>query len=90
MRFVWDPHKAASNHAKHGVSFEEAITAFSDPLSRTIEDPDHSYRESRFLLIGTSAAGRLLVVSHADFEYEIRVINARPASRRERLTYEET
>ncbi|MGQ0834360.1 MAG: BrnT family toxin [Gammaproteobacteria bacterium] len=90
MRFAWDPRKAAANYAKHGVSFDDAITAFSDPLSRTIEDPDHSQRELRFLLIGTSAAGRLLVVSHVDLDYEIRVISARPASRRERFTYEET
>jgi uncharacterized DUF497 family protein len=66
MEFVWSVQKAATNFAKHGVSFEEAVTAFHDPLSRAIGDPDHSVDELRCLLIGLSARGRLLVVAHAD------------------------
>jgi uncharacterized DUF497 family protein len=58
MKFAWDPSKAASNLAKHGVTFEEATTAFGDPLSITITDPDHSIGEERFVLVGcTSTAG---------------------------------
>lgn len=75
---------------KHGVSFDEASTAFADPLSITVPDPDHSARESRFLLVGRSAQHRILVVVHAERgESDIRLISARPASRLERRTYEE-
>jgi uncharacterized DUF497 family protein len=66
VNFEWDPRKAASNLRKHRVSFEEAATAFGDPLSITIGDPDHSEDEQRFLLLGMSHAGRLLVVAHAE------------------------
>ena len=54
MRFKWDENKAASNLVKHGISFEEATTVFSDPLSDTFDDPDHSAEEGRFIIIGTS------------------------------------
>lgn len=75
---------------KHGVSFDEASTAFADPLSITVPDPDHSARESRFLLVGRSTQHRILVVVHAERgESDIRLISARPASRLERRTYEE-
>ena len=88
--FSWDPAKAAANMRKHGVGFPEAVTAFGDPLSLTVPDPDHSMSESRFLLIGVSTRKRLLVVIHAErTEAEIRLISARPASRSERQQYEE-
>ncbi len=89
MRFEWDAAKAVANLAKHGVSFEEASSAFEDPLSLTIGDPLHSVSEARFVLLGRSRAGRLLVVVHADRGSAIRVIGARVADRKERRTYEE-
>lgn len=90
LRFSWDPRKAASNLRKHGVSFEEAVTAFGDPLSITIQDPLHSESEDRFVLLGLSANSRLLVVVHAERgDDDIRIISARLASRRERTQYEE-
>jgi uncharacterized protein len=89
LKFVWDREKAVANLAKHGVDFEDAITAFNDPLSITILDPDHSQGEERFQLVGHSRAGRLLVIAHTERGNEIRLINARPATRRERQTYEE-
>jgi len=88
INFEWDPDKAASNLAKHGVSFAEAATAFADPLSLTIFDPDHSKNEDRYLLLGLSTFGNLVVVSHTDRSGTIRIINARRAERRERLQYE--
>ena len=90
LRFSWDPRKAAANLRKHGVSFEEASTAFGDPLSLTIPDPDHSGSEERQILLGQSAAQRLLVVVHVERHGdELRIISARPATRRERRDYEE-
>jgi Uncharacterized protein conserved in bacteria len=87
MRFEWDPDKARRNIAKHGVSFEEAATAFGDPLSLTTYDPDHSEDEDRFLLLGATHAGRLVVVSHTHRNEKIRLISARFAFRGERRTY---
>ena len=88
--FEWDPRKAAQNRRKHGVSFDEAVTAFADPLSVTVPDPDHSApAEARYILSGRSAEGRLLVVSHAERGTAIRIISARPATRREQAQYEE-
>lgn len=87
MRFEWDSEKARRNLAKHGVSFEEAATAFADPLSITRFDPDHSDDEDRFLLLGATQAGCLVVVAHTDRNDSIRIISARMASRRERRTY---
>ena len=90
LRFSWDPRKAAANLRKHGVSFEEASTAFGDPLSITVSDPVHSREESRFVLIGRSTRERVVVVVHAErSDAEIRLISARLASRRERQSYEE-
>ncbi len=90
LRFSWDPRKGASNLRKHGVSFEEAVTAFGDPLSFTIRDPRHSESEDRFVLLGLSANSQLLVVVHAERgDDDIRIISARLASRRERRQYEE-
>lgn len=89
LRFAWDARKAAANVRKHGVSFAEAATAFGDPLSITISDPDHSKDEERFLLIGKSTQQHLVVVAHVERGDTIRIISARPATRRERLVYEE-
>jgi uncharacterized protein len=66
LRFTWDPRKAAATKRKHGIDFAEAATAFGDPLSLTIPDPDHSAVEDRFLLVGRSAQARLLVVVHVE------------------------
>jgi uncharacterized DUF497 family protein len=89
MRFSWDASKAVANLGKHGVSFEEALTAFADPLSLTIPSPEHSTAEHRFLLVGLTVTGRVLVVAHAEYENEIRIISARLATRTERRRYEE-
>jgi uncharacterized DUF497 family protein len=88
MDFEWDPTKAERNLAKHGVSFEEASTAFGDPLSVTIGDPQHSVGEHRFVLFGLSASGRLLAISHVDRDGTIRILSARLATRHERRQYE--
>ena len=90
LRFSWSPRKATINLRKHGVTFAEAASAFGDPLSITIPDPDHSVGEERFVLIGQSAASRSLVVVHLErAEDEYHLISARLASRRERILYEE-
>ena len=89
MDFEWDPDKAERNVAKHGVSFEEAIAAFADPLSITVPDPDHSEDEARYLLIGSIESGKLVVVSHVERGETLRLISARVATRHERRTYEE-
>ena len=89
LGFEWDDDKARSNLAKHGVSFEESATVFADPLSLTIPDPTHSQAENRFVIIGSSYQGKLLVVVHTERGDNIRVISARRASKRERKTYEE-
>jgi uncharacterized protein len=88
-QFEWDDAKAASNFSKHGVTFGEAGTVFDDPLSITYDDPDHSDDEERFLTIGASAAGRVVIVSHTDRGGRIRIISARVASRSERKGYED-
>ena len=89
MRFEWDARKADANRRSHGVTFEEAISAFADPLSVTIADPLHSADEHRFVLIGHSHRGRVVVVVHTERGHTIRVISARVATRRERRAYEE-
>lgn len=88
MEFEWDPQKAAENLRKHGVSFEEAASVFNDVLGATYEDPDHSIAEKRYLTICASAEGRLLIVSYADRDERIRIINARRVTNRERELYE--
>ena len=90
LRFEWDEQKAASNVEEHGVSFREATTIFADPLSITILDPDHSQSEMRFIDIGLSHRGRLLVVSYTERGDHIRVITARLPTRHEQRQYEET
>jgi len=89
MEFEWNPDKAAQNIEKHGVSFQEAATVFNDPLSMTFPDPDHSLGESRYVIIGLSRFGQLLVVAHTDRAEKVRIISARKATRQERKFYEE-
>ena len=89
MEFDWDPKKADRNQKDHTVSFEEAKTVFGDPLSITYPDPDHSFDEYRFITIGTSESGKLLLISHTDREERIRLISARETTPRERRFYEE-
>jgi uncharacterized DUF497 family protein len=89
MEFEWDDDKAALNEKKHGVSFIEAETVFADPLALTGFDPDHSEDEDRYITMGTSLEGRLLVISHTDREDRVRIISAREATRRERKDYED-
>lgn len=90
MRFEWDEKKAATNLAKHGVSFEEAVTVFGDPLSDTFDDPDHSVEERRFLIIGISDRGRMLIVAHTDDSEVVRMISAREPTSGEKKSYEES
>lgn len=88
MVFEWDPRKAKDNLRKHGIDFHEAVTVLNDPLSTTFPDPDHSIDEPRFLTIGVSDRDRLLVVSHTEERDNVRIINARRATRHERRFYE--
>jgi uncharacterized protein len=81
--------ESRDKHKKHGVSFEEAATALSDPMSATGADPDHSIDENRYIIFGVSERARLLVVSHTDEGDIIRIISARLAGRGERKIYEE-
>jgi hypothetical protein len=89
MKIEWDPRKAKSNLEKHGVSFEEAATALSDPMAATGADPDHSMTEQRYVTFGVSEKGRLVVVSHTEKGETIRIISARKTSKGEREVYEE-
>jgi hypothetical protein len=89
MKFSWDPKKAAANLKKHGVSFEEASTAFHDTFSITGSDPDHSGQEQRFVTFGNSSQDCLLVVAHTDEGETIRMISARLVTKQERRIYEE-
>ena len=87
--FEWDEEKARANLRKHKVSFEEAETIFDDPLSITISDPDHSKSERRFLDIGESENGRIIVVSYTQRGSTTRLISGRVATRTERQKYAE-
>jgi len=89
IEFEWDPDKATKNVKKHQVSFTEASTMFSDPLSMTFFDPDHSIDENRYITVGLSHLGKLLIVAHADRGDRIRIISARKTTHRERRFYEE-
>lgn len=88
LLFTWDERKARANLRKHRVSFEEAATVFADPGAREYDDPDHSEQEARFLLVGHSVAGRILLVVHAQKADTIRIISARRATPHEREDYE--
>ena len=89
MKFEWDPHKADSNQKKHGVSFQEAASVLGDALSITYPDPDHSVKEHRFITVGMSRSGRVLIVAHTDRGNNVRIISARKTTRQERRYYEE-
>ncbi|OQX24250.1 MAG: hypothetical protein BWK80_21775 [Desulfobacteraceae bacterium IS3] len=88
LKFTWDKNKAEFNIRKHGITFEEATTVFTDPLSLTIDDPLHSFDEERAVIIGQSFRDRLLVVVHTDMGDTVRIISARPAIKKERNDYE--
>ena len=88
MRFEWDSEKAVANLRKHRISFDEAATAFFDPLSMTIPDPDHSVGERRFITMGASSSGRLIVVAHTERGSTLRIISARLVNASERKRYE--
>jgi uncharacterized DUF497 family protein len=87
--FEWDARKATISLRKHRVSFDEASTVFSDPLARIFDDPDHSLKERRELIIGHSITDRLLLVCFIETSEMIRIFSARTLSRRERKDYEE-
>ncbi|HEX4955311.1 MAG TPA: BrnT family toxin [Thermoanaerobaculia bacterium] len=89
MLFEWDPEKDRRNRAKHGISFAEAASVFGDPLAETSDDPDHSVEELRFVTVGKSSRGRLLLVAHCDRADRIRLISARETTRRERQDHED-
>lgn len=89
LSFEWDEEKSATNFDKHGVKFEEGVTVFCDPLSISIDDPGHSVDEQRYIDIGASENGRVLVVSYTQRGRNIRLISCRKATRRERRQYEE-
>lgn len=90
MRFEWDPAKAATNIRKHGVSFDEAVTVFKDPLAYIFDDESHSEEEHREIIIGMSALRRMILVCFVErLEDIVRIISARPATRQEIKDYEE-
>jgi uncharacterized protein len=89
LLFQWDPKKAKENLETHGISFDEASTAFGDTLSLAIYDPLHSEEEDRFILIGNSHRNRLLVIVHTERAENIRIISARKATKKERKQHEE-
>ena len=85
--FEWDDEKAERNFKKHGVGFEEGATIFNDPMIATIDDPDHSENEARFISIGTSVVRRLLTVIHTFRKERIRLISARKVTKNEKKYY---
>lgn len=89
FRFEWDKEKAEENIEKHGLSFEEAITVFGDPYSLTIHDPDHSIGEDRYVDLGESVSGKILVVVYTERGENIRVISCREATASEQSQYEQ-
>ena len=86
--FEWDKDKAHTNLRKHGVSFDEGVTVFNDPHLATIADPDHSNDEERFIALGFSARGRLLVVVYTERQDSTRIISCRKATAAEQNTYD--
>jgi uncharacterized DUF497 family protein len=89
MEFEWDQTKAAANVSKHAVSFDEAKTVFDDPLYVDFYNPDHSLNEHRYIIIGESEQGRLLMVSYTEIGDTIRIISSRELTPAERKQYEE-
>ena len=90
LTFEWDEVKAKTNSKKHKVSFEEGKTIFNDPLLFTFPDDVHSSTEERFINIGLSANGLILVLTHTERQDKIRIISCRKATARERKFYEES
>ena len=93
LHVSWDPVKAHSNRSKHRVTFEQASTALNDPLAASVRDADHSEYEERWVTLGRTAGGMLIVVVHTYHEVSVdaasvRIISARPAGKRERRQYE--
>ena len=88
IKFEWDLNKAKKNLQKHRVAFSEAATIFSNRLSITVYDPDHSGQEDRYITIGISSSGRFLIVAHLDRRDRTRIISARELTRKERKEYE--
>ena len=88
LLFEWDPKKAIINLERHGISIDEACTAFRDPLSLTIDDPLHTEDENRFILMGLSHKKRMLVVVHTERGNKIRIICARKMTKQERKYHE--
>ena len=88
MEIEWDIQKAEANFRKHKVSFEEAESVFDDPLALTVSDEIHSFDENRFITIGESKVGRLLLVSHTIGAENVRIISARKPTSGERKHYE--
>jgi uncharacterized DUF497 family protein len=88
MKFEWDTEKAESNLKKHGISFDEAVSAFDDLFNIDLFDPKHSEEENRFILVGKSENERILIVSYAESGDKIRIINARKVTSKERKDYE--
>lgn len=89
LEFVWDPTNAKANQAKHGVSFEEAVTVFADPVARIFDDENHSDDERREIIIGASMKRRLILVCFTVRGTRIRLLSARKTTRLERKDYEE-
>ncbi|HHC25415.1 MAG TPA: BrnT family toxin [Desulfobacterales bacterium] len=88
MNFEWNRQKSQISLKKHGISFEEAKTVFDDPLYVDFYDPDHSDDEHRYLIVGRSDKGRLLIVSYTERDDMLRLISARKTTRKERKAYE--
>jgi len=89
MRFEWDPTKAENNIRKHGISFDEAVTVFKDPLAFIFDDEAHSGEEHREIIIGVSALRRMILVCFVErLEDIVRIITTRPATRQEIKDYE--
>jgi hypothetical protein len=89
LGFEWDEEKAKANLKKHRVGFDEATTVFTDPFSVTIHDPDHSADEQRYIDIGSSDRGRVLVVVYTEPGSNMRIVSCRKATSSERKFYEE-
>jgi uncharacterized protein len=88
IEFEWDPQKERSNIAKHRIAFTEATAIFFDPLAITVFDPEHSQDEERYITVGASASGCILMVAHTDRMDRIRIITARELTRAEKKAYE--
>ena len=89
LEFIWDDNKNISNQKKHGISFEEAKSVFSDELARLVPDPEHSKGEERFILMGMSKKFRVLTICHCEIDSDtIRIISARKADKKEHKQYE--